>query len=373
MFNVKTSKSDLVMAIGFVKEAVPNRPDAPIFGTIFMEQEDGKLKLRASNGEVDRVYYLGCAIEADESCCVDPIIFSIIQSFEDSLVTLEKTPDNKLKVTSEGKTHKINFIPGNEYPDQRPEVEEYVSTDYDSLIISLRKAAIAVSEDINSVALTCFYINGTNGSIISTDGYQVVVINGVSLPEKDSLLPAKQLTKLPKPSQSDHFQIAVGTNFGMKTDNWEVRIVGISLKYPQAKEITYSHKEMPEVMKIRVNRHDFIRSLEVCRIYASRASSLGFANHTKLTKTGDEITLSMTVSGVASFEEPIQVEEYLTSTDEFTILFDSARTLEAVRQMETNLIAIKFIDRNKPFLISEVTDDLVENENFIYLEVSMQG
>jgi DNA polymerase III sliding clamp (beta) subunit (PCNA family) len=382
MFNVKTDTKQLNEAISFVLGAVPSKPDAPIFGTIFLEVlEDQKLKLRATNGEVDRVFLMETeGAEADETCCIDPIIASIIQSFSSDEVTLVKE-ENKIKVSSGPKSHNINFIAGSEYPEGRPSVGDYSKVDHSVFFSALNRAGIAVSEVTHDLLQTCFAIGVEPDTIAATDGYQIVIVNDLPLPVGHaSLPPAKQLVglaKLTEPNKEEEFFVSIGTNLGLKTDRWEIRIKGVSGEFPPVSEVILAHKDMSPILEVRLDRVSFLRNLEVCQIYASRASSLGFADHTTFTKSKDGVTLAMSVSGVASFTEPVEILEYLEETTDFTILFSSARTIEAIRQMESEVITVTFFQSDSPFLITETmlvseSGELAEKPGFVYLEVPLQ-
>jgi DNA polymerase III sliding clamp (beta) subunit (PCNA family) len=380
MFYIKTNKKQLTKAINFVASAVPAKPDAPIFGTIYLELIKDKLYFRATNGETDRIYLMP-VLEgtADEAVCVDPILGSIVNSFdEDTEIYLEQV-GSQVQVKQLKKEHLINSIPGKEYPTGRPSVGTYEPISHQLFFSALKKAAIAVSEVTHDPVQTCYSIGTVDETIMATDGFQIVVVSDIPLPAGEALPPAKLmagLASITQPDPEQEFSISLGTNIGLRTDTWEIRIKGISGEFPNAAGAIVNVGNLESVLEFEIEKRKLLEVLEVCRIYAGRASSLGFQDHTTLKKTATGLTLAMKVPGVASFEEPVEVKQYLVEPDEFTILFNSGRTIEAIREMSSEVLIMKFSGSGNPFFVYETIDTgngLVVNPSYTYLEVPMKA
>lgn len=390
------SKNRIVSGINLVKQAVANRTTKPILKTILVKVEEPWVILRATNTQIFiEVKVRPESIQSHGECCVDSLITNLLPTFEDGryedgkLVNPVKFSLNegKLTVRQGRRKHQPVYFPPDEFP-VKPELDGYNDLTHEdriNLIQAFQRLNVSIGVTEDRRILQGFNINPHLNYIISGDGTRTTLRENITVSGNIATLPARLvmpiLSNLSSLSESDKIKIKIGSPVsGFKVEQyssenliseWEIIVNCLEGEFPE-KPLTLIRetREAQPKLVVKTKKEKLRQILEICKVYSDRAYNEGSkAFYAVLEKVEDNpedmldspVTISMNVPDLVKMDEPLVCE---SEGDTLRFLFHPGMMLEALNEVKTEDVELRFFGEKKPFLV-------LDGSNFCYLQAPM--
>jgi len=301
-FSVK--KSDLLAVLTTVSPAIGSGSTLPVLKTIYLEADEDKLTVRATN----LALYLdaGCEVEIKKpgACCVDSMLVQILPTFSDDLIVFEQ--QKTLKISQGKSVYRLPIIEASEFP-VFPDIQDYTTvTSIQPLCEALRRCGFAVSTDASRPALQAYCLNTEKNAVAGADGFRLSLMEDVVLEGTTTSIPSQSLKTVANllKSVTGEVELFVGDWFSVKTKNWQVAMNSLAEDYPNFMAIL-DNREDPTTV-VTVPKDALVNKLKVASLFSKKAYDNTRPSDMKLVANSEGITLTMKVEGVVDFEEPIE-------------------------------------------------------------------
>lgn len=174
-----TNKKSLSAALQFVAGAVDGKSTAAILNNVLVKAFDDKLKLTATDLNIEKSIKIDAVVESEGSITVPQKKFSdVIKAIDSEKPVKFNLVDNKVKLTSGRSRFTIQTLPADNYPEFAADSEvETLELNADDLIDAMKRCSPMMGKkDFRS------YLNGmlfdvTNEKlkVVSTDGHRLGV------------------------------------------------------------------------------------------------------------------------------------------------------------------------------------------------------
>ncbi|MBC7332999.1 MAG: DNA polymerase III subunit beta [Actinobacteria bacterium] len=361
----QTTKDNLLNELLFINRSLVSKPTIQVLNGVLMEANK-LLDIYATDLETS----IKTTLEVDvikEGKILAPIklLTSILKTFPEAKIEVELLSEkNQLKIACQNAVFIINTYSIEDFP-QFPEVRKgnQVSIDSKRLKNLISKSIKSVSTDENRPVLTGVLIEISNNIItmVSTDSYRLSLAKD-EIDYSNSLLkaiiPSRVLDSILKTDlQSELVEINIDENqisfniFQANNKAQNLLIISrlISGKFPEYKQLIPSSFKHTIIL-------DRDRFLEVIR----RVSSISQDNiPIKLEATRGKVNVSMSIKGVGSSSENLDVEY---GGEGIEIAFNPDFLLDGVSMMDDKQIVLNIEESLRPALIKQN-----QKENLLYL------
>ena len=347
-------REGLERAISSVVGVVDRKQTMPILGNILINKEGSKLKLTATNLEV-QITSVTKVIEASsfESTAVSGRKFyEIIRTLDskDLELTAEK---GQLVIKTNNSSYKISTLPGVDFPlFDKPDSTETFKIKQEKLLSLFNKTHFSMAQqDVR------FYLNGllletesNKIKVIATDGHRLAA-SETSLDKKQinktaSIVPRKAIHELIRLlDNKDDVRAEIGTNSICFTfNNLSFITKLIDGKFPDYNRVIPTNTEI----NIQLNSLAFKPSLQRVSILANEKFK-----GIRLETTGDTLDLSSENPEQEQANETIPLQK---KVKKIVVGFNVSYLIDAVSSCDGNQVCLSLNDENSSALITSPED-----------------
>ena len=351
------ARDDLASTLGTVARGLSSRSAVQVLTGIFLQAQDGKLTLAATDMEVSLRATVPGEVAGDGAIVVPGrLLADLVRLLPDASVTLAfDESEGVLQVTSGSYSSKVNVFSAEDFP-RLPSLEVALHTvDAPALLGTIDKVARAASRDESRPVLTGILVRfeGDRLTMAATDSYRLSVKEtalGESGPELDAIIPARALQELSRlAAGAETVSLGVHENhviFGAG-DVWLTsrRIDG---QFPNYNQL------LPESFEVEVTTPR-LPLLEVVRragVMAQRNSPL------RLRFAEGELTISAQTQDVGEAQESLEVEY---AGEPLEIGFNPDFLRDGLEAVGGEAVQLRLINPLRPGLIA------APDESFWYL------
>lgn len=369
------SKDKLNSCLNMVSMAIPPKTTNFILKNVFVEAKKEKVTFRGTNNILDISVTVQADVKEEGACCFDNMLSGVIQNFNNEDIKISLV-NSKLTVSQGRRRHNPLHTSITNYPPKQ-KIKKYIEYDPAELLVALSRTAICASTLIDVPTTQGFFINPESKFIITSDGERVSIWENIDLPGKITIPHSKVvmpiLSYVSALGESGKFELSLGQWTGFKgtvTHNdmgiisWEIIFNSLAGDYPDVsfKTIKNYTKIEPE-LKLIAEKLVIKNTLEICRTYSDRAYNEGRPHQVILSNNGQGIMLSMQIPDLIEMEEHLECE---IDGGDFEYWLDPRFLLEAVNQVQSDKVELRFFDHTSPFILKDS-----EVDNFTYLQVAM--
>lgn len=219
---VSCVQENLAKGLSVVGRAVATRSTLPVLSNVLLENDQGRLKLAATNLEIGVICWVGAMIEEEGTITVPGrLLNDLVSSLApDKRITLE-TKGANLKLSSNGFEANLRGIPSEEFP-VIPQVTNQATCGVapKELREALNQVAFAAATDDTRPVLAGvqFSFRGTSLSLSAADGFRLA-LRGVEVAQPlgqdlDIVVPARAVQELARilGDQEEPVEIVVTPN-----------------------------------------------------------------------------------------------------------------------------------------------------------------
>lgn len=185
--------------------AVPTRTPMPILENFLFEIKEGSLTVCATDLEISLRSSLNVAADENIKLVVPArLIYDIIRSLDDTQITFETEPNNKIKLTTDNGVYNLSYSPSEDFPEiVEVSREKEVTLSSKDLKKAFDQTAFAMSKEDMRPAMTGTLLEFTADGLrfVTTDGHRLVkyIYKGIkSSTAEQYILPERAISVLIK-------------------------------------------------------------------------------------------------------------------------------------------------------------------------------
>ncbi len=357
-------KSDLMQGINNVSRAVSTKTSFPILSCIFIESENGNIKLTANDMEIGIESYVeGNVIENGKVALEAKLLSDIVRKLPDSEIMIETNEDYKTTIKCEKSIFTISGKSGEDFS-SLPVVEKskYITISQFSLreIINQTIFSISDSEYNNVLTGELFEVSNNKLRVVAIDGHRIAIRNVELKKESDDekvIVPGRALNYISKiitGGVDDEVNIYFTENHILfefdKTKVVSRLIEGEFFKIDNMLNVDYQ-------IKFDINKREFLDSLDRSSLFIKDSDKKPI----KLTIEDNVLYLKID-SLIGSMNEEIEIKK---EGSNIIIGFNPKFLMDAIRSIDDDTITIYMNNTKSPCIIKD------EEENYIYLILPM--
>ncbi|MCR1899243.1 DNA polymerase III subunit beta [Irregularibacter muris] len=359
--NIKCSKNQLLEGVVTVQKAVSSRTTLPILEGIFIQAEENKIKLVATDLEIGIESYIeGEIIEEGSVVLSSRIISELIRKLPEAPVEIKSDEANKTWITCASSEFVIQGQSGLEFPDL-PEVsdESFTEIPQDLFKNMIRQTIFSVAQDETRPILTgaLLEVDEKAVSLAALDGYRLALrkgkTSGAGNDKIREVIPGRTLNEISKILSEEENMIQIShTGNQILFQFGNTRIISRLL---EGEFINYN-QIIPEEYKtkIKVKTKDLLDSCERAALLARQGKN----NLIKMEIQGEQMVISSNAE-IGQVHEEITIE---IGGEELTIAFNSKYFIDALKIIEDEEIILEFTTSVSPCVIKPIEEDY-----FVYL------
>lgn len=361
---ISCMKGKLMQGISNVSKAVSIKTTHPILSCIFIEAENGNIKLTANDMEIGIESYVeGTVIEEGKVAIEAKLLSDIVRKLPDSEIHMETNEDFKTTIKCEKSLFTIAGKSGEDFS-SLPVVEKskYITISQFTLreIINQTIFSISDSEYNNVMTGELFEVSNNRLRVVAIDGHRIAIRN-VELKDESQdvkvIVPGKALSyisKIVNGGVDDDVNIYFAdNNILFEFDRTKVvsRLVeGEFFRIDNMLNVDYQ-------IKFTINKREFLDCLDRSSLLIKESDKKPI----KLTIEDNMLYLKID-SLIGSMNEEIEIHK---EGSNIIIGFNPKFLMDAIRAIDDDDITIYMNNTKSPCVIKD------EEENYIYLILPM--
>lgn len=349
------SSADLLKALTTVGGAVPSKSTLPILESILFENEDGKLKLSATDLEISIVQTVPVEFETN-GAIGKPRIAVPAKRLLDTLRALPDLPiqfiaDNNFNVTlrTDQGLYKMVGHDGADYP-ALPELQDANQVNLEGRLLrrAVQKTSFAVSKDALRPAMMGIYfqIMSDEGRAVATDGHRLVRLRmeNMTSPEPiNFIVPDKALTLTGRIATNEDTCV-------ITVDGGYVRFdFGHSLVLARLIDEAYPNYEavipVDNDRQLAVNRIAMLAAVKRVGLYSS-----SMTNQIRLSLSQNKVEISAEDIERSSKAHETVLCEY--DYEDMVIGFNAVYLTEVLSNMDADEVVFEFSSPNRAGIVT---------------------
>lgn len=360
MFELTSTKTDLITPLLTVAGAVDKKQSTPILANILMQLRDNYLYLTATDLEIEMTACIPCISDQQSGSVTVPAkkIVDIIRSLDDDATPTMLCRDDTLAIRV-GRSHfKLATLPADDYPKSQDEVSDVeFSIPRQALLHLFQSTHFALTQ--NDVR---FFLNGLlleldaqSISVVATDGHRMAIsryLTTQQLSHQRLLIPRKgiqELLRLLSHIEDENVTISAGKNhFKFVSRQYTFVSKLIESRFPAYAKVIPRAQDKHVV----IDRDLLKRSLSRIMILANEK-----LRAITLLIQPNQLTL---IANNQQKEEA--VEELLAQTegDSLEININASYLFDVLNYIEGDSIRLSFSDTNQSILVESIIDPLYQ-------------
>ncbi len=354
---IEIEKKDLLNLIGKTLNIVDKKNTMAVLVNVLLDADGDRVKVFATDLEVsltDEVF--AKVIESGKVVVSTKSLFEICKKLDEGKIQLLRKENNWLEIKQGKFSSRIVGVSHEDYPifpTYNP--QSFIKISSQLLREMIDKTIYSVSNDETRYHLNGVYfeVSATgNCRMVATDGHRMSLINKQLELSKNTvatgvIIPRKGLYEIKKIIESNHGDVEIaieGSQFYLRNSTTILMIRLIEGKYPNYQQFIPQNL----TQKIKLNKNDFLTSLERVALLANQKSKAVLLN---LTKNKMEISSNNPELGEA--KEEMEVE---FSGTELKIGFNARYILDVLASMDQNIVQLEVNDHLSPGVIRPLDD-----------------
>jgi DNA polymerase-3 subunit beta len=357
-------KGNLMQGINNVSKAVSTKTTYPILSCIFIEAENGNIKLTANDMEIGIESYVdGTVIEDGKVAIEAKLLSDIIRKLPDSEITIETNEDFKTTIKCEKALFTIAGKSGEDFSNL-PEVarDKYITISQFKLREIINQTIFSLSDNENNNIMTgeLFEISNNNLRVVAIDGHRIAIRNVELKGENNDvkvIVPGKTLNDISK-IISGGIDDEVNIYFTDKNILFEFDRTKVVSRLIEGEYFRIDNMlNVDYLIKFTINKREFLDCLD-------RSSLLIKDSDKKPIKlTIEDNTLYLKIDSlIGSMNEEIDITK---EGSNLIIGFNPKFLMDAIRVIDDDNITIYMNNKKSPCVIKD------EEESYIYLILPM--
>ena len=352
--------SQLKEAIGVVEKAIAAKSTLPVLENVFLELNDGQLKLRGNNLEIGIENNLAIEnAQANGSVLVKAKTLSgIITKIDNEFVTLSVDEQKKLSIKSGSIDLAILGSTVEDYP-VFPSIEsgQQLSVSVAALRSLISHTLIAVSYDETKQFLNGILIKNEGDSLIfvATDGYRLSLKKQGIVPLAENfscIVPHKAFNELNRILQNEaedkKVQLTISSGqVVFKMDEFVLISRLIQGQFPDFNQVIPAET----ANSFKVARQAFISAADRASIIASASN-----NVVRFSFDSESMLLQANAKGLGEFKEGVTINR-LTGQDSAKIAFNIRLIIDVLKTLTVENLVLSFNNELSPCKITVENDD----------------
>jgi DNA polymerase-3 subunit beta len=357
-------KGNLMQGINNVSKAVSTKTTYPILSCIFIEAENGNIKLTANDMEIGIESYVDGTVIENGKVAIEAKLFSdIIRKLPDSEITLETNEDFKTTIKCEKSLFNIAGKSGEDFSNL-PEVarDKYITISQFKLKEIINQTIFSLSDNENNNIMTgeLFEVSNNKLRVVAIDGHRIAIRNLELKGENNDvkvIVPGKTLNDISK-IISGGVDDEVNIYFTEKNILFEFDKTKVVSRLIEGEYFRIDNMlNVDYLIKFNINKKEFLDCLD-------RSSLLIKDSDKKPIKlTIEDSTLYLKIDSlIGSMNEEIDI---VKEGNNLIIGFNPKFLMDAIRVIDDDNITIYMNNKKSPCVIKD------EEENYIYLILPM--
>ena len=345
---VSVTQENLSKALGIVSRTASSRTTLPILNNIFIKAEAGELTLSATNLETATTQKVPASTKTNGVTTVPArLITEFVSNLPKVNIDIDLT-DGKMKITAGGYKSVINTTPADDFP-ALPELTSKTTLTIPSedLKKAIASTSLVASSDTTRPILTGVYLHSLEGKLYmaATDGYRLAEKNIMSVDtDISAIVPASTLNDVSRVIGDEVKKVVIGVGedqiefiIGQTIINSRL-IDGNFINYRQ---LIPTSTETEAVL----DRAELLRITKISELFARES-----AGSITLNISSAKSTLS--VHSIASELGENDAETEAETKGDGTITLNSKYLLDALNQIDDDVVKIQFNGKLAPILIT---------------------
>ncbi|MDI6402054.1 DNA polymerase III subunit beta [Balneolaceae bacterium ANBcel3] len=359
-FNV--TSGDLVNSLSAVIGAVPTKATLPILETILFETEKDRIKLSASDLEVNIIEYLEADVEVEGAVAIPGRrLLETLRQLPDIPVTFDVDEKSQVRFRTDKGTYKLAGEKEDDFPDM-PSLSEGQSIKLETAILkdAVKKTGFAVSsDDLRPAMMGVFFDIGEEDSrIVATDGHRLVrlVRTDISAAKAVSfIVPEKALTLVSRALDETNCEVTVSEeHVSFRSGKTTVITRLINEQYPKYDSVI--PKENDKALKI--GREPMLAAVKRVSVFSSSTTK-----QIRLQMNSDEVVISAEDLDMSSEAKESISAEY--SDESMEIGFNAKYLMDVLGNIDDPEVVFEFSTPNRAGIVRPSVQD--DNEDMLML------
>ena len=360
MFELTSSKQQLITPLLTVAGAVDKKQSTPILSNILMKLSDNQLLLTATDLEIEITATIPCLSYTNNGAVTVPAkkMVDIIRSLDDDANPTITCHDDILVIKVGRSQFKLATLSAQDYPNSQDEINEIELTLPRTVLLHLFQSThfALAQHDVR------FFLNGLlleidpqSISVVATDGHRMAICRYlIQLPNQHHrlLIPRKgiqELLRLLNHIDDENVLIAAGKNhFKFVSQQYSFSSKLIEARFPAYAKVIPKDQDK----HVTIDRELLKRALARIMILANeklRAVTLFIQpNQLKL------------VANNQQKEEAIEEIVAMTEGSELEININASYLFDVLNFIEGDSIRLSFSDTNQSILVESIVDPLYQ-------------
>jgi len=374
MFKFRVILDELLNAQSLLSNSLGGKDQKPILQMVFLDIQTNQIVMRGFNGHLQIERTVSIHNEDGEiQICLPVFMFTVLQEYDRNgqieISQMTGSDDkllNKILVSQDTRSNEFSFIEGENYPD-KISLNYKPIEDMTSLLEAFSLVAVGAADAAKKPALRCFHLDN-EGHLMSGDGTQFALHNGLSMSEKDMILVRakvilENLKVLNEVSLISDSEIGFDENWlGYRSLSSGIEIIfqqytGDSIDFMM---IFNKIKENDPICSVTLNLSELNRVLDLSVLYESEALRKAYPNYTMVTIDEKKTVFEIRIEDLSSNKE--QINNQQMEGDEFTIQILSSKLKEMTTKLKGDSVKIDFYSKRDPFRL--VSSDYNQFEYF---------
>ena len=348
---ITTNYKNLSKAVSVVEKVVSRNPALPILNNILLKNENGRLKISATNLEVGINYFLGSKIDETGEIAVPARIFSdFISNIGEEKITLT-TKNNILSInTDKYKTQILGFDP-KEFP-IIPKIKNEVFSIIPAKILknSLNTVlnSIAVSETRPELAGVLLQFTNQNFVLAATDSFRLTekIVELKNKQNNSFILPRNtvlELIRLLGDTDEDISLRYSDNQVLFSTNDAEIVSRLIDGNYPDYKKV------IPEkfISRALIKKDELEKNVRLAGLFSSNIADI------KLSCNDKNLTINAKNSDKGEFQV---VTAATLKNDPFDIALNYYYLLDGLKIIQTQNVIMEYTGQGSPLVLRPEND-----------------
>jgi len=367
---IECLKNNFLEKVLLLQGAIGKNVTLPILNNIFIQTENGRVKLATTNLEMGMTAWIGGKITEDGNITVPiKLLINVLSNITEDKIILQ-TNKNMLNIKGETFNISINGIAGSDFP-IIPKIE--TEDEINILANNFKKAA---SKVISSVSVNTtrpelmgilFELSKKVVNFVGTDGFhlaktscQITKINNDN--DLSVIIPSKTISEVLKCSGDsiENISIKIADNqilFSLSNISVVSRI--IEGQYPPYSEIIPSKNNV----SIFLNKEELIKAVKMAGFFTSnKTSEIIFSQKDK-----DKIEIKSSSQDIGENLSVLNADIKGDKIGEF--VFNYKYLLDGISLVDSKRVCFSLKDANTPIVITPENEN---DANFLYLMMPLK-
>lgn len=354
---IEIEKKDLLTLIGKTLNIVDKKNTMAVLVNVLLDAEQDRVKVFATDLEVsltDEVF--AKVLEPGKVVVSTKSLFEICRKLDEGKIQLVKKENNWLEIKQGKFSSRIVGVSHEDYPifpTYNP--QQFIKISSHLLREMIDKTIYSVSNDETRYHLNGVYFEVSqtgNCRMVATDGHRMSLVNkqlelGKGITPAGVIIPRKGLYEIKKIIEANPGEVEIaieGSQFYLKNNTTTLMIRLIEGKYPNYQQFIPQNL----TQKIKLNKNDFLTSLERVALLANQKSKAVLLN---LGKNKMEISSNNPELGEAKEEMEVDF-----SGNDLKIGFNARYILDVLASMDQPTVQLEVNDHLSPGVIRPLED-----------------